>query len=121
MFTDCEQWRKDFGVDEISKTFIFTENPLVTVYYPRYYHKNDKVHASRVLHFADLKLTLQDGRPVYIEQLGKVDINAMYKITTQERLLQNLVNEYEKFADPRLVLLPPFPVLFCWFLRWWLT
>ena len=27
----------------------------------------------------------------------------MYKITTQERLLQNLVNEYEKFADPRLV------------------
>jgi len=33
----------------------------------------------------------------------------MYKITTQERLLQNLVNEYEKFADPRLVfsLCPP--------------
>lgn len=27
----------------------------------------------------------------------------MYKITTQERLIQNLVNEYEKFADPRLV------------------
>jgi hypothetical protein len=43
MFTECEQWRKDFGVDEISKSFIFTENPLVTVYYPRYYHKNDKV------------------------------------------------------------------------------
>lgn len=40
---------------------------------------------------------------MYIEQLGKVDIDAMYKITTQERLLQNLVNEYEKFVDPRLV------------------
>lgn len=40
---------------------------------------------------------------MYIEQLGKVDIDAMYKVTTQERLLQNLVNEYEKFADPRLV------------------
>ena len=40
---------------------------------------------------------------MYIEQLGKVDINAMYKITTQKRLLENLVNEYEKFADPRLV------------------
>jgi hypothetical protein len=48
MFTDCEQWRTDFGVDEISKTFVFTENPLVTVYYPRYYHKNDKVCLSRV-------------------------------------------------------------------------
>lgn len=32
----------------------------------------------------------------------------MYKITTQERLLQNLVNEYEKFADPRLVSLLPY-------------
>lgn len=42
---------------------------------------------------------------MYIEQLGKVDLRAMYRITTQERLLQNLVNEYEKFADPRLV--PP--------------
>jgi hypothetical protein len=44
----------------------------------------------------------QDGRPVYIEQLGKVDINAMYKITTSDRMLQNLVCEYEKVADPRL-------------------
>ena len=26
----------------------------------------------------------------------------MYKITTAERMLQNLVNEYEKLADPRL-------------------
>ena len=49
---------------------------------------------------------MQDGRPVYIEVLGKIDLDAMYKITTQERLLQNLVNEYEKFADPRLVLYP---------------
>ena len=35
----------------------------------------------------------QDGRPVYIEQLGKVDINAMYKITTSDRMLQNLRSE----------------------------
>ncbi len=45
---------------------------------------------------------VQDGRPVYIEQLGKIDLNAMYKITTGERMLQNLVVEYEKLADPRL-------------------
>lgn len=43
---------------------------------------------------------------MYIEQLGKVDLTAMYKITTQERLLQNLMNEYEKFLDPRLVRSP---------------
>ena len=44
----------------------------------------------------------QDGRPVYIEQLGKIDLNAMYKITTGDRMLQNLVVEYEKLTDPRL-------------------
>lgn len=46
MFTDCEKWRIEFGVDEIVKTFKFDENPLVTVYYPRYYHKTDKVRLS---------------------------------------------------------------------------
>lgn len=54
-------------------------------YYPQYYHKTDK-----------------DGRPVYIEQLGKVDLDAMRKITTDDRMLQNLVVEYEKLSDARL-------------------
>ena len=50
-----------------------------------------------------VKLTiLQDGRPVYFEQLGNIDLAALYKITTAERMLQNLVVEYEKLADPRL-------------------
>jgi hypothetical protein len=44
----------------------------------------------------------QDGRPIYIEQLGKVDIAAMNKITTSERMLTNLAVEYERVADPRL-------------------
>ena len=44
----------------------------------------------------------QDGRPVYIESLGKVDLTALGKITSQERMIQNLVCEYEKMADPRL-------------------
>ena len=44
----------------------------------------------------------QDGRPVYIEQLGKIDLKAMMQFTTGERMLQNLVVEYEKVADPRL-------------------
>jgi hypothetical protein len=45
---------------------------------------------------------LQDGRPVYIEQLGNIDLTAMYAITTQERMLTNLAVEYERVADPRL-------------------
>ena len=45
---------------------------------------------------------LQDGRPVYIETLGGIDLNAMYKITSAERMLTNLAVEYERVADPRL-------------------
>lgn len=52
--------------------------------------------------FSTQLTTLQDGRPVYIEQMGNIDLTAMYKITTAERMLQNLAVEYEKIADPRL-------------------
>jgi hypothetical protein len=34
--------------------------------------------------------------------MGNIDLTAMYKITTGERMLDNLVVEYEKLADPRL-------------------
>lgn len=85
MFTDCEKWRKEYNVEEIIKDFVYVEKPKVFEYYPQYYHKIDK-----------------DGRPVYIEQLGKIDLNAMLKITTEERMIQNLVLEYERLADPRL-------------------
>ncbi|KAF2096760.1 putative phosphatidylinositol transporter [Rhizodiscina lignyota] len=88
MFVDCENWRKDFGgvgVDELTRTFDYPEKAKVFEYYPQYYHKTDK-----------------DGRPLYVEQLGKIDLKKMYQITTGERMLQNLVVEYEKMADPRL-------------------
>ncbi|KAI9044478.1 SEC14 family lipid-binding protein [Aspergillus affinis] len=85
MFVDSEKWRKEFGTDDLARTFDYKEKPEVFKYYPQYYHKTDK-----------------DGRPVYIEKMGKIDLNAMYKITTSERMLQNLVTEYEKLADPRL-------------------
>ena len=54
------------------------------------------------LHQSGCSQRMQDGRPVYIEQYGKIDLNAMYKISTAERMVQNLVVEYEKVADPRL-------------------
>ncbi|KAI9843084.1 MAG: cytosolic factor, phosphatidylinositol/phosphatidylcholine transfer protein [Sclerophora amabilis] len=85
MFIECEKWRQDFGVDELVRNFQYDEKSKVFEYYPQYYHKTDK-----------------DGRPVYVELLGNVDLTAMYKITTPERMIQNLVVEYEKLADPRL-------------------
>ncbi len=84
-FLDCEAWRKDFKLDDLVLSFDYTEKAEVFKYYPQYYHKTDK-----------------DGRPLYIEQLGNIDLPAMYKITSAERMLQNLAVEYEKLADPRL-------------------
>ncbi|CAG8480784.1 3500_t:CDS:1 [Ambispora leptoticha] len=85
MIIDSENWRKEFGVDELVRDFEYTERDEVMKYYARYYHKTDK-----------------EGRPIYIEEIGKVDIKALYKITTLERQIQNLVVEYEKLADIRV-------------------
>lgn len=72
-------------MDKLVRTFEYTEKPQMFAYYPQYYHKIDK-----------------DGRPLYIEQFGKIDLEKMRQITTDERMLENLVVEYEKVADPRL-------------------
>ncbi|KAF9780209.1 CRAL-TRIO domain-containing protein [Thelephora terrestris] len=85
MLVSAEQWRKEFGVEEIVKNFDFPEKALVDEYYPQYYHKTDK-----------------DGRPIYIERLGLLNIEGLYKATTQERQLKRLVWEYEKFINERL-------------------
>ncbi|KAI0751682.1 CRAL-TRIO domain-containing protein [Daedaleopsis nitida] len=85
MLLACEQWRITFGVDDLVKNFDFKEKEAVDKYYPQYYHKTDK-----------------EGRPIYIERLGLLDIKALYQITSQERQLQRLVYEYERFLTERL-------------------
>lgn len=85
MFADCEKWRDEFGTNTILKDFNYEEKPLVARLYPQYYHQTDK-----------------DGRPVYFEELGKVNLTEMLKLTTQDRMLKNLVWEYELFTQFRL-------------------
>ncbi|KAL0949839.1 hypothetical protein HGRIS_009873 [Hohenbuehelia grisea] len=85
MILNAEQWRKDFGVDDVAQNFEFKEGKEVDKYYPQFYHKTDK-----------------DGRPVYIERLGKLDVTALYSITTPERMLKRLVHEYEKNTNVRM-------------------
>ncbi|KAK7032895.1 CRAL-TRIO domain-containing protein [Favolaschia claudopus] len=85
MFKAAEKWRKEFNVDELVKTFDFTEVAEVDKYLPQYYHNMDK-----------------SGRPIYIQRLGNLNVKAMYECTTQERLLQHLVVEYEAFLNSRL-------------------
>ncbi|SPO04434.1 probable phosphatidylinositol/phosphatidylcholine transfer protein SEC14 [Cephalotrichum gorgonifer] len=85
MFADCEKWRAETNLDDTVSTWEFPEKAQLFDYYPQYYHKTDK-----------------DGRPVYIEQLGKIDIAALNKISTPDRMLTNLAVEYERLADDRL-------------------
>jgi len=86
MWANNEKWRKEFGADEIAANgFDYSEGAEVDKYYPQYYHKTDR-----------------DGRPIYVEQLGKLDYNKLYALTTQDRQLKHLVDQYERFFRDRL-------------------
>lgn len=85
MYVACEKWRKEFGTNTILGDFEYPEREEVLKMYPKYYFKTDK-----------------DGRPVYYEHVGKVDYHALLKITTQERMIRELVREYEAFIIYRL-------------------
>ncbi|KAI5119615.1 hypothetical protein M0805_007879 [Coniferiporia weirii] len=85
MLLNAEKWRQDVDIDDIVKNFDFTERAEVIKYYPQYYHKTDK-----------------EGRPLYVERLGNIDVTELRRVTTQERQVKQLIKEYEKSMNERL-------------------
>ncbi|TYH97519.1 hypothetical protein ES332_A12G248800v1 [Gossypium tomentosum] len=84
MFLNYLQWRKDYGVDAIQKEFKFTELAEVKKCYPHGFHGVDR-----------------SGRPVYIERVGMVDLNALLQATSIDRFVKYHVSEQEKTLNLR--------------------
>ncbi|GFR43959.1 hypothetical protein Agub_g5102 [Astrephomene gubernaculifera] len=79
MFQDHVNWRQEHDIDNILKDFHFEERGKFLAAYPQGYHKLDK-----------------QGRPIYIQLIGKIDVHGILACTDEDRMFKFHVQEYER-------------------------
>ena len=79
MFKKFLQWRIDMKVDEIRESYELENLIEIKKLYPHGYHRTDKL-----------------GRPVYIELYDKTDVNGLFKVTTEDKMVKYYIKQYER-------------------------
>ncbi|KAF3681146.1 Phosphatidylinositol/phosphatidylcholine transfer protein SFH11 [Capsicum annuum] len=84
MYLNYLKWREEFNVDELSKELNFEEFNEVKKCYPHGFHGVDRY-----------------GRPIYIERIGRVNLDRLFEVTTIERFVKYHVTEQERTLNWR--------------------
>jgi len=79
MFKKFLKWRIDMKVDELRENYEMENLIEIKKVYPHGYHRTDKL-----------------GRPVYIELYDKTNVEELFKITTEEKMVKYYIKQYER-------------------------
>ena len=79
MFKKFLKWRIDMKVDELLTSYELENLFEIKKVYPHGYHRTDKI-----------------GRPVYIERYNLTDVKALFKITTEDKMVKYYIKQYER-------------------------
>ncbi|KAJ9528339.1 hypothetical protein QJQ45_014325, partial [Haematococcus lacustris] len=79
MWLNNVAFKAEFKVDTILQDFLYDERDSFLRAYPQGYHKVDK-----------------QGRPIFIQLLGQLDIHKLKQITTEQRMVKYHIQEYER-------------------------
>ncbi len=81
MWKNFINWRREKRVDEVYKMEI-PEMKEARQYYPHLYFRTDKL-----------------GRPIYIERVGKMNLDKLLNILSVEKIEQHFIQDYERLLN----------------------